>query len=337
MKIVIYGIAKNESKFVKRFMEACKDADMVVVGVDTSTTDNTKELLQQHGASVIDISVNPWRFDTARNLVLDSLPLDCDLCISVDLDEVFLPGWRQKIEEIWNPNITRIKYKFIYNWLDDEQTIPGLIQIGFKIHARNNYKWVLPIHEYLESITGIDNETYCEDIVMHHYPDIKKDRSYAEIIDSALEEDPNSEWMRYLKIRQLFISKKYDEVIEKGKEFINTTQAYKNDGLSEMRAEVMRLIARCLSVLEKGEHGEIQLWMMRNVAECPNQREAWVYMAEAWMMYGNFALAYSAAMTALSIKTKGNFQEFEERCWDDNYLASLAKKAYKQMNKYQRI
>ena len=42
-KICVYAIAKNESKFVKRWMESMSEADMVVV-LDTGSTDDTAKL-----------------------------------------------------------------------------------------------------------------------------------------------------------------------------------------------------------------------------------------------------------------------------------------------------
>ena len=44
-KIVVYAIAKNESKFVERWYDSVKEADYVCV-LDTGSTDNTFEKLK---------------------------------------------------------------------------------------------------------------------------------------------------------------------------------------------------------------------------------------------------------------------------------------------------
>src|SRR5574343_159438 len=99
MKICVYAIAKNEEKFVERFMSSMKEADLIIVA-DTGSTDGTVSKLRDLGAIVHEIKVDPWRFDVARNLALDLIPADVEVCVSVDLDEVFSPGWRSAIEEV---------------------------------------------------------------------------------------------------------------------------------------------------------------------------------------------------------------------------------------------
>ena len=64
-KVCVYAISKNEEQFVERWMDSVSEADMVIV-CDTGSTDNTVEKLRANGANVYQISVSPWRFDTAR-------------------------------------------------------------------------------------------------------------------------------------------------------------------------------------------------------------------------------------------------------------------------------
>ena len=61
MKIAVYAISKNESKFVDRFMDSIKDADGIFV-LDTGSTDDTVLKLEQRGAIVSKEEINPWRF-----------------------------------------------------------------------------------------------------------------------------------------------------------------------------------------------------------------------------------------------------------------------------------
>ena len=92
MKIAVYTIALNEVKHVERWMNATKDADLRIVA-DAGSTDGTQELLRSMGAIVYDISVQPWRFDTARNTALSLVPADVDVCLSLDMDEVPSPNF----------------------------------------------------------------------------------------------------------------------------------------------------------------------------------------------------------------------------------------------------
>ena len=92
-KIVVYAISKNEEKFVERWVNSMKEADDIYV-LDTGSTDNTVNLLNNFGVKVKEEKIDPWRFDVARNLSLEMIPDDVDICVCTDLDEVFEPGWR---------------------------------------------------------------------------------------------------------------------------------------------------------------------------------------------------------------------------------------------------
>ena len=112
-KVCVYAISKNEEKFVERWVNSMKEADEIYV-LDTGSTDNIVKKLKELGVNVTTKKINPWRFDVARNESLKLVPSDTDICVCTDIDEVFASGWRQKLEEIWNDNIDRLRYN--YNW-----------------------------------------------------------------------------------------------------------------------------------------------------------------------------------------------------------------------------
>ena len=66
MKVHIYAICKNESKFCRRFMDTVRDADGVFV-LDTGSTDDSVRILREAGATVHEKVFSPFRFDVARN------------------------------------------------------------------------------------------------------------------------------------------------------------------------------------------------------------------------------------------------------------------------------
>ncbi len=109
-KICIYAIARNEEPFVDRFCDAAAEADYIAV-LDTGSTDRTVEKLSDRGVIVRQTTVEPWRFDVARNLSMLLIPHDTDLCVCVDLDEVLLPGWRAALEKAWTEDATRTEAK----------------------------------------------------------------------------------------------------------------------------------------------------------------------------------------------------------------------------------
>src|SRR5208337_3961908 len=146
LKICVYAISKNEEMFVDRFVEAAKDADLILVA-DTGSTDMTVPYLGAAGdkydvdVAIRHITIKPWRFDLARDAALAAIPPDFDVCISLDLDEVLQPGWREEIERVWEKGITtRLRYKFDWGI--------GIVFYYEKIHARDGYRWHHPCHEY---------------------------------------------------------------------------------------------------------------------------------------------------------------------------------------------
>lgn len=115
MKIVVYAICKNESQFVNRWMDSMQEADQVVV-LDTGSTDKTPALLRRRGALVYEETISPWRFDTARNRSLELVDEDADLCVCTDLDELFRPGWRSALEQVWEPGTTQVRYPYVWSF-----------------------------------------------------------------------------------------------------------------------------------------------------------------------------------------------------------------------------
>jgi len=132
-KVCVYAICKNESKFIERWVKSMSEADAIYV-LDTGSTDNSMELFKKLGVHAKSEVINPWRFDVARNKSLDMVPLDTDICVCTDLDEEFTPGWRAKLEAIWNENTHKVKYN--YNWSFDEYGNPATTFYIEKIHKK---------------------------------------------------------------------------------------------------------------------------------------------------------------------------------------------------------
>ena len=106
MRIAVYTIAKNEAKHVERWHEATKEADVRIV-LDTGSEDNTYDLLLQYGIEAHRATLSDFRFDVARNMALDLIPADVDICVSLDMDEVPDPDFFDKLRQAWKPDTGR--------------------------------------------------------------------------------------------------------------------------------------------------------------------------------------------------------------------------------------
>ena len=182
-KIAVYAICKNESKFVDRWYESVKEADEIVV-VDTGSTDDTVQKLKEKNVKVYEKKVEPFRFDVARNISLDLVSKDVDICVSMDLDEVIEKDWTKTLNELWCDDLNRLRY--IYNWHFDENGNPDVTFYSEKIHSRNGYKWINPVHEILK-YDGAEKSFVTDKIVINHHPDSTKSRSsYLPLLELAV-------------------------------------------------------------------------------------------------------------------------------------------------------
>jgi len=206
MKVAVYSIAKNEEKHVQRWAESAVDADVLLIA-DTGSTDRTVEIAESLGIIVHRISVDPFRFDDARNASLALLPADIDYCIALDLDEVLEPGWRWELEKCYKSGVNRPHYRFITKVNPDGSVAQEFD--GFRIHGRKNVRWKFPIHEVPMNY-GVEEKRGKTRITIKHLPDESKSRGqYLPMLEMAVDEEPFNPRNLYYYARELFFHKEY--------------------------------------------------------------------------------------------------------------------------------
>lgn len=307
MKVAVYAIAKNEATHVERFLAAANEADIVVV-VDTGSTDDTVDLLRAGGAVVWreDFSRAGFRFDEARNLALSLVPTDADLCVSLDLDEVPEPGWRERIEEAWLPGTTALTYMF--HWSHHANGAPDISFWAQKVHARAGYHWEYPVHEVI--VADIAEVVRRCGMVVHHYADPGKSRSsYLPLLELSAKERPDNHRAALYLGREYMYAKMWSECAKELKRYLALPSAtwYLE------RAAAMRFIARA----EERVPLEKVRWLLRACGEAPDQREPWVDLAQAYHDFGNWSGGYYAAKMALSIERRPASYLTEAYAWGE--------------------
>lgn len=325
-KVCVYAISKNEGKFVDRWMDAVAEADMVVVA-DTGSTDDTVEKLRNRGALVYEEKIEPWRFDVARNTAMDHIPEDVDICVSNDIDEVFEPGWREKLERAWQPQHTRARYWFV--WSHNEDGSIAKKQIMEKIHRRHGFRWVHPVHEVLEySGSDPDNYAFIDDLYLHHYPDPGKSRAqYLPMLEMSVEEYPDDDRGMFWLGREYYYYRRYDDAIRTLEHHLKMPSA----GWDEERSASMRFIAK--SYLGKEDHQQAKIWLLRAVAECPHIREPWLELAKVGYIAKDWELCLFAAKRGLDITHSSGSYLAETDSWGYS-LDDLAAIAYYRLALY---
>jgi Tfp pilus assembly protein PilF len=286
MKIAVYTIAKNEQQFVQRWADSCKDADYRLI-LDTGSTDNTCQIAWDTDVTVEVETFDPWRFDHARNVALACLPDDIDLCISLDMDEVLQPGWREALEQL-PPGVTRPRYKYVWSWNPDGTE--GLTYGGDKIHARHGYTWKHPVHEVLKP-DGMETQQWC-DLQIHHHPDHSKSRSqYLPLLKLAVEEDPRDDRNQFYLAREYFFHGDHALAQYHFSEHLKLSQWHPE------RAASYRYLAKMRP--DSAEHH-----LYKAISEDPSRRESWVALASVYYDKKDWVACRQACAMALRITEK---------------------------------
>lgn len=316
-KVCVYAIAKNEAGFVDRWMDSMGEADLVVV-TDTGSTDDTVSRLLSRGAVVYQEKVEPWRFDVARNLSLDHVPDDADICVCTDLDEYFSPGWRNRLETAWKDGISRagadaaLMGRYLYNWSLKEDGSPGVQFYYTKAHGRKGFRWKWPVHEYVEYVGTQPLEIVTvEGMVLNHAPDPGKSRgSYLPLLEMAVAEEPSDARMRYYLGREYLYKGEWQKCVDTLTAYLAMPRAT----WREERCAAMRWIAASCRSLGRVE--DAYAWFLRAVAEAPHMRDPYVEFALFCLDMRDWPMASFLAEEALRIHERSQTYINMGYAWD---------------------
>ena len=308
-KVCVYAICKNEEQFVDRWMNSMGEADWVVV-LDTGSEDGTVARLRARGARVTREVIAPWRFDTARNRSLELVPEEADICVCTDLDEVFHPGWREKLERVWGEGVSQARYRYTWNFREDGGE--GYVFWIEKIHARRGFCWKHPVHEVV-TWCGAEPQgkiVWAEGVQLDHHPDPAKSRGqYLPLLELSVREDPQDDRNLHYLGREYLFCGRWDDCIATLKRHLELPSATWRDE----RAASMRYIARCY--LRKGERDTAESWLLRAASEAPHLREPWLELG--WKLYGdeNWDGVLYATGRALEIRERPRSYISEADSW----------------------
>jgi tetratricopeptide (TPR) repeat protein len=313
LKICVYAISKNEAHFVERFCKSAKNADLILIA-DTGSDDGLPEEARKHGAVVHDICITPWRFDLARNAALALVPRDYDVCISLDIDEILQPGWREEIERVWVEGTTRLRYMFDWGC--------GIQFYYEKIHARHGYMWHHPCHEYPVPDGRITEVWAHTDMLLAvHKPDPTKSRGqYMDLLALSVKEDPQCPRNAFYYARELSFNARWQESIDACKTYLALPRAtWMNE-----RCYAYRVMGRCYA--ELGQPWEAERAFQMAASEAPNTREPWCELAMLMYRSQRWEEAFAYAMRALRITDRQMVYTCDPEVWgaQPHDLASIA-------------
>jgi len=308
-KVYVYAICKNEEKFVDRWVDSMSEADGIYV-TDTGSTDGTVDLLKKRGAHVFRETIEPFRFDRARNISLSHVPEDADICVCTDLDEFFIPGWREKLEQAWKPGAKQAKY--LFNWSLKEDGTPNGQMYTSKVHTRRDFEWRHAVHEWLYYIGKDPYEiVFAEGMVLNHLPDKNKPRRfYLPLLEMAAEEEKDSPRMTYYLGREYMYNQQWDKCVATLKRYLSHPKAT----FKEERAAAMRWIAASYAAL--GDNKQAYAWYYRAIAEALDMRDAYVELAQLAYRLADWPCVLHMVEAALRIKEKSTAFYNQGYAWD---------------------
>ncbi len=239
------------------------------------------------------------------------IPEDADICVCTDLDEVFNKEWRKELEEIWTPITDRVRYNL--NFTFDNNNNPVSSYFISKIHTRNNYKWTHPIHEVITFTANKEENIITSDkIIINHYPDRKKDRSfYLKLLEKSVEENPLDDRNMHYLGREYMYNKEWNKSIDT----LIKHLYLKSSTWNEERSASMRFISRCYIELKR--YDEAEMWLNKAIKETPNIREPYIEMGLLFYKILNYELAIKYIEKGLDIKEKSPIYINEEFAWNE--------------------
>jgi glycosyltransferase involved in cell wall biosynthesis len=301
-KIAVYTIALNEEKHVERWFNATKDADYHLIA-DTGSTDKTIDIAKSLGINVVQISVKPFRFDDARNAALAVLPVDVDICLSLDMDEIPEPGFFDKVREGWVEGTTKA-----WVWWDTGNKWKN----NNRLHARHSIRWIKPCHEVTVSFSG--PEKFIDfDLTVYHKPDDTKSRGqYLPMLKMAVDEDPSDARMWHYLIREYYFHQDWFSIVK------TVEDAMKAGGWNVERAATCRATAKAYQHLNNLEMARD--WYVKGVKEAPDELEPWYALAQFNYEIKNWQGCWDCASKREVLKRQTHYQVdstvWDWRCYD---------------------
>lgn len=253
-RVAVYAIMLDEERNIPAWWDSVSEADVVYV-VDTGSSDSTVEMLHHRGARV---RVSPWRgpvdMAAARNKALDMMVGDdVDLCVWLDADERFTPGWRAEVDE--DPEHLAMSVLLDSGGGQAWRTHPRTA-----VHDPSTHRWSFPVHERLDGpppTRRLGTRVLMDTRHRRHHTWIPELRE-------AVRNYPWSARMHFYLGRDLLLMGRYEEAERMLRRSITL-----NDVDRTLHGEAMRLLYGLT---------DDETWLHSALKSQPGRRETWVDM-----------------------------------------------------------
>ena len=298
LKLCVYAIAKNESKFANRFMDNMNEYVDGVYILDTGSTDNTVELFKNRGAIVHKRNYKKFRFNKARTDALSFVPFDTDICVCLDIDDVVSDNFFEDVKKKWIMGITKqMTYEYIYS--ADEDGNPVVSYYNNRIHSRRGFRWDYPIHEAIKFVGKDFSCIKNDDIKLYHKPDRTKSRAfYSDLIKERVKNHPKDFRYNVFLARDYINKKKYQECIEQCEKYFEI----ENNNRDWEKSKMYYYMAKCYRNLKDDKNTLKYAKLGTEVYD--KNRDPFVELMKIYYKQRRFKETIEVGERALSIKDK---------------------------------
>lgn len=163
LSISLCMIVKNEEEVLEQCLNSVFHLCDEIIIVDTGSTDKTKEIAEKFTDKIYDFK---WidDFSAARNFAFSKANMDYILWL--DADDVLRKEDQKKLEALklsLDPSVDAVSMNYILEF--DEYGNPSFYFRRNRLVKRiNNFKWIGPVHEYLE----VSGNIFSSDIAVVH-------------------------------------------------------------------------------------------------------------------------------------------------------------------------
>jgi len=222
-------IVKNEEDVIERCLNSVAPLVDEIIIVDTGSTDRTKDIVKKFTDKIYDFK---WidDFSAARNYAFDQATMDYILWL--DADDIILPEDSVKFIKLKNDLTFDIDVVMMYyNTAFDDHGRVIFSYFRERLSKRSlNFKWMEPVHEYLQIGGNIINSDVC---ITH--AKIKKEKS-SRNLEIYRQRLANNEKLSprgtYYYARELKDNQIYKEAISMFHEFLNSGLGWVEDNIT---------------------------------------------------------------------------------------------------------
>lgn len=302
MKTCVYGISFNSETIINDWLQHLSDADYIIVG-DIGSSDNTVSLLIDRGVAVYNISVYPWRYDVARNTLISNIPLDCDIAISLDVNQKLSTDWYNHLINEWISGTSKISCPY---------SSYGRSQIETeRIHSARGYHWLRPVYEILNKKPNeqIIRTTNIEILDIYNF----RHGNWDEMLEVALFENPTDSELLWRLGASYASQSKWEESVIAHKKNVETgnNAVYRSESMIH------------LSGLDSEDR---YYWLNRAMIETPWRREPYLELATYYYDVKEWNMCLAHANKALSFDHNYSIMTDNYKAWETRVhdVASLS-------------